>query len=235
MTLRPSFAPVVVVGAGPAGATAARTLALAGVPVRLLDRSAFPETSRAEAASASGSFAAFLISNVSSAASPPTSVSRLHLEGPDGESTLVESRQPAALMIRRFEFDALLVSLAVASGRRTGHWRGDCSGVDDRERRRAHRARRLVAFAAPIVIAADGVHSVVARRLGLNRGWPPAAVALDMMEETPRSAAPRRRSVDASGWPTDTIREHGANPRLKKVTGARSARVTRTSSRKEIT
>jgi flavin-dependent dehydrogenase len=34
--------PVLVVGAGPAGATAARTLAAAGVPVRLLDRSAFP-------------------------------------------------------------------------------------------------------------------------------------------------------------------------------------------------
>ena len=34
--------PILVVGAGPAGATAARTLARAGVPVRLLDRSHFP-------------------------------------------------------------------------------------------------------------------------------------------------------------------------------------------------
>ena len=33
---------VVIVGAGPAGATAARTLARAGVTVRLLDRSNFP-------------------------------------------------------------------------------------------------------------------------------------------------------------------------------------------------
>ena len=33
---------VIVVGAGPAGATAARTLARAGVTVRLLDRSKFP-------------------------------------------------------------------------------------------------------------------------------------------------------------------------------------------------
>ena len=33
---------MLIVGAGPAGATAARTLGLAGVPVRLLDRSAFP-------------------------------------------------------------------------------------------------------------------------------------------------------------------------------------------------
>jgi flavin-dependent dehydrogenase len=40
-------------------------------------------------------------------------------------------------------------------------------------------------YRAPVVVAADGVNSVVARRLGFNPGWPPAAVALDMMEETP--------------------------------------------------
>src|SRR3954470_1517973 len=42
MTLRESSFPVLVVGAGPAGAAAARALALAGVPVTLLDRSTFP-------------------------------------------------------------------------------------------------------------------------------------------------------------------------------------------------
>ena len=46
------------------------------------------------------------------------------------------------------------------------------------------------------VIAADGVHSVVARRLGLNPGWPAGSIALDMMEETPRTSCaisiPRR-------------------------------------------
>ena len=48
---------------------------------------------------------------------------------------------------------------------------------------------------APLVIAADGVHSVIARRLGLNRGWAPCAVALDMMEETPRATL---RDIDPS-------------------------------------
>jgi len=33
---------VLIVGAGPAGATAARTLALAGARVRMLDRARFP-------------------------------------------------------------------------------------------------------------------------------------------------------------------------------------------------
>jgi flavin-dependent dehydrogenase len=52
---------------------------------------------------------------------------------------------------------------------------------------------------APIVIAADGVNSVVARRLGLNPGWPANQLALDMMEETPtaslRTAEPDTLSV----------------------------------------
>ena len=43
-------------------------------------------------------------------------LSRLYLEGPDGESVVIESDEPAALMIRRVEFDALLLSLAVGAG-----------------------------------------------------------------------------------------------------------------------
>jgi flavin-dependent dehydrogenase len=49
------------------------------------------------------------------------------------------------------------------------------------------------------VIAADGVNSVIARRLGLNPGWPAERLALDMMEETPnallRTAEPGTLSV----------------------------------------
>ena len=50
-----------------------------------------------------------------------------------------------------------------------------------------------------MVIAADGVNSVIARRLGINPGWPRARLALDMMEETPvatlRPAEPGTLSV----------------------------------------
>jgi flavin-dependent dehydrogenase len=50
-----------------------------------------------------------------------------------------------------------------------------------------------------MVIAADGVNSVIARRLGINPGWPRARLALDMMEETPvdtlRAAEPDTLSV----------------------------------------
>jgi flavin-dependent dehydrogenase len=53
-------------------------------------------------------------------------------------------------------------------------------------------------FHAPIVIAADGANSVIARRLGIRAAWQPFAVALDMMEETPFESL---ACVDPiSGW-----------------------------------
>jgi flavin-dependent dehydrogenase len=67
-----------------------------------------------------------------------------------------------------------------------------------------------------VVIAADGVHSVVARRLGLNRGWPSSAVALDLMEETPRTDL---RDLD----PSTMWVSYGCNPSGRTPVKGRSA------------
>jgi flavin-dependent dehydrogenase len=101
-------------------------------------------------------------------------------------------------MIRRIEFDHLLASLAVEAGARLlapaaiGQASQDAAGVTLRTR--AGRELR-----ARMVIAADGVNSVIARRLGINPGWPAAKLALDMMEETPvaalRASEPETMSV----------------------------------------
>ncbi len=37
------------------------------------------------------------------------------------------------------------------------------------------------------MVAADGVHSVIAKRLGVNAHWPETRLAIDMMEETPNA------------------------------------------------
>ena len=69
------------------------------------------------------------------------------------------------LLIRRIEFDDLLASLAVEAGARVlapaaiAQARQDADGVTLRTRD----GREL---RAPMVIAADGVNSVIARRLG---------------------------------------------------------------------
>src|SRR5438874_9510531 len=185
---------VTVVGAGPAGATAARRLAMAGHPVRLLDRRPFPRQKPCGGCISLRVLSRFPYLESELMHIATHTVRRLHLEGPEGRSTVIESDKPTVLMIRRVEFDDLLVSLAVKAGAEL------VTGVDIVQARETPQGTELTArdgreFEAPAVIAADGVHSIVARRLGLNPGWPPSSVALDMMEETPRSAL---RDIDPS-------------------------------------
>jgi geranylgeranyl reductase family protein len=178
--------PVLVVGAGPAGATAARTLAAAGIPVRMLDRASFPRNKPCGGGVSLRVLGRFPYLDEALARIATHTLRRLYLEGPGGESTVIESDEPAALMIRRVEFDALLVSLALREGAElvTGVDIVQASATHDRVTLVARDGRR---FDAPFVIAADGVHSVIGRRLGLHSGWPAASIALDMMEETSRT------------------------------------------------
>jgi geranylgeranyl reductase family protein len=178
---------VLVVGAGPAGATAALALAKAGVTVRLLDRSNFPRNKPCGGGISLRVLRRFPYLERELGRIATHTVGRLHLEGPDGDSTIIDAGEAAALLIRRVEFDALLVSLAVEAGAELVP-RVDIVQAamdDDRVVLTARDGRR---FDAPFVIAADGVYSVIARRLGLNPGWPARSMALDMMEETPRAS-----------------------------------------------
>src|SRR6202795_125073 len=158
---------VIVVGAGPAGATAARTLARAGVTVRLLDRSKFPRNKPCGGGISLRVLKRFPYLGPELSRIATHTVARLHLEGPGGESTVIASDDPAALMIRRVEFDALLVDLARESGAELVSG-ADIVRASTTESGVVLEARDGRRFEAPVVIAADGVHSLVARRLGLN-------------------------------------------------------------------
>ena len=184
---------VLVVGGGPAGATAARTLALAGRRVRLLDRTYFPRNKPCGGAISMRALRRFPYLPDALERIPTRRLSRLYLEAPSGDGITLTSREPAALMVRRIEFDALLLDLAREAGVEV------VEGVEVSRARESSEhawvgARDGREFEAPLLIAADGVNSVIARRLGINPGWPPARVAIDMMEETPGDTL---RSVDA--------------------------------------
>src|SRR5262245_29299510 len=111
-------------------------------------------------------------------------ISRLHLEGPDGAAVDLETDDPSVLLIRRVEFDHALVRAALAAGARleSGFEITQVEQLDNEGVLQARDGRRL---SASTVIAADGVHSVIAKRLGVNSRWPRTSIAIDMMEETP--------------------------------------------------
>ena len=191
-------ADVIVAGAGPAGATAALRLARAGVRVLLIERFPLPRQKPCGGGISTRVFSRFpwLSQSLRQVAANP--VSSLYLEGPSGGVFRMQTNGPVVVMIRRIEFDHMLASLAIDAGAELlapaaiAQAAQDAGGVTLRMRD----GREL---RAPMVIAADGVNSVIARRLGMNPGWHPAKLALDMMEETPvdalRCAEPETMSV----------------------------------------
>jgi flavin-dependent dehydrogenase len=129
---------------------------------------------------------------------PSRGLSDLYLEGPSGDVFRMRTGGPAVVLIRRIEFDSLLVSLACKAGARVMAPAAVTQAKQDAERVTLT-LRDGTLLRAPMVIAADGVNSVIARRLGLNPGWPKEHLALDMMEETPldvlNAAEPETLSV----------------------------------------
>jgi geranylgeranyl reductase family protein len=194
MSARAIDAQVLVVGGGPAGAVAARTLAAAGLDTLIVDRAAFPRNKPCGGGLTTRVQVRFPWLDSAIDAVDRHEVSRLHLEGPDDAVLTLDAPRPCVLLVRRVAFDHALVNAAVAAGARLE------SGFDVMQASlddagyveiRSRDGRRRT---APLAIATDGVHSVVAKRLGVNVRWPRSRLAIDMMEETPterlRATAP---------------------------------------------
>lgn len=191
-------ADVIVAGTGPAGSTAALRLARAGVRVLLIERDPLPRQKPCGGGISARALTRFPWLPAALARIPSQAVSSLYLEGPSGAVFRMQSKTPAVVLIRRVEYDFMLASLASEAGAAilspaaVAQASQDSDGV-------TLRTRDGREFRAPMVIAADGVNSVIARRLGINPGWPRAKLALDMMEEAPietlRPAEPGTLSV----------------------------------------
>jgi geranylgeranyl reductase family protein len=177
-------ADVIVAGAGPAGAVAARTLAASGFRTLLVDRAAFPRNKPCGGGVSTRGLRRFPWLEAAIAGIDVHRVRKLHLEGPGGASVDVRSHEPSVLLVRRVDFDHALVREAVAAGAtlverfEITQAAADASGV-------TFTSRDGRTLRAPRVVAADGVHSVTSKRLGVQSAWPEARLAIDMMEETP--------------------------------------------------
>src|SRR6476469_4903267 len=101
---------VIVAGAGPAGATAALRLARAGVRVLLVERYPLPRQKPCGGGISTRVLSRFRWLSAALPSIPTNPVSHLYLEGPSGGVFRMQSKSPAVILIRRIEFDALLVS-----------------------------------------------------------------------------------------------------------------------------
>ncbi len=188
----PHDAAVIVAGAGPAGAVAARTLAAAGVDTLLVDRAAFPRNKPCGGGISLRALPRFPWLERALAGVDVHRIGALHVEAPDGSSFDVTRPEPCVLLIRRVEFDHALVRAAIDAGARV-EARFEITQVEADADGVTLKSRDGRTLRAPRIVAADGVHSVIAKRLGVNARWPATGLAIDMMEETPVGTLRARR------------------------------------------
>jgi geranylgeranyl reductase family protein len=177
---------VIVAGGGPAGATAARVLGEAGISTLVLDKCAFPRDKPCGGGISARVMGRFPYLEASLKSIPVNRVNKVYFEAPSGIAVDYISENPLYLMIRRWEFDDLLFSLArkqvecvaPALVRKVAF---DGDGI----RVQTEVAGERKDYRSKIILGCDGANSVVARSSGLRRGTVRNEYAIDMMEETP--------------------------------------------------
>ncbi|BCB85213.1 geranylgeranyl reductase family protein [Phytohabitans suffuscus] len=185
---------VVVVGAGPAGASAALAARRAGASVLLLDRADFPRDKACGDGIAPHAVEVLAGLGVTDAVDGYPPVPALRLVGPGGDEVARMLPRPAYTVPRKV-FDARLVAAAVGAGAELRR---------HTVRRLEERGDRVVVdggISAGALIGADGAGSVVRRALGFAPN-PDGHLAIAM-----RGYAPARPAVEqlivtsGTGWP----------------------------------
>lgn len=152
----------IVVGAGPAGSSAAHRLASAGASVLLLDRARFPRDKPC-----GGGLTGRAVRQLPCPVDPVVEdeVTRVRLRARYRGGYERASERPLVLLTQRARLDAFLAERAAEAG---ADFR-DGMRVDAVEGTTV-RMNGARAAAAAVVIGADGANGVVARSLGLARG-----------------------------------------------------------------
>ena len=163
-------ADVVVVGAGPAGAAAAVTLARAGRDVVVVDKARFPRDKICGDGLTAGALRLLQGLGLDPAAVPSWQrVDDVVVRGPSGHEVtfpLPRDRGTYAAVARRTDLDAALVEAARAAGAKVldGH---ACTGVVETDGEVTATVDGLGEVSAAFLVAADGMWSPVRKHLGL--------------------------------------------------------------------
>lgn len=168
-----SVADVLVVGAGPAGSAAAASLAARGWRVILADRAVFPRSKPCGDYCNPGAVETLRSLGLLPALerSGAGSIDGMTVVGQDGSTMRGRFPSGRGVLLRRETLDMLLLRRAEQKGAHlVERFRVDEIGVADSVEVRDTLSGR--ALRARLLIAADGMRSAVARRLGLLRGLP---------------------------------------------------------------
>ncbi|MFX1560970.1 MAG: NAD(P)/FAD-dependent oxidoreductase, partial [Promethearchaeota archaeon] len=175
---------VIVIGAGPGGATVSRFLATLGFEVLMIDKDTFPRDKPC-----GGGFSQTIIDEFSylrpRAQEFLKGVARVGVIHSPNRRIMLEGRVDMALTLR-IDFDNVLYEEAVTAGV---------------EPLVGTRAKKVViqdelvtielaggkSVQGKVVIGADGVTSMVARETGLNRKWPGSSISACRVCEVPAS------------------------------------------------
>ena len=177
----------IVVGGGPAGATAARLLGQSGVSTLLIDKSSFPRDKPCGGGISARVLNRFPYLRDALRGIPVHYVSKVYFESPAGIALDYASPDPLYLMVRRVDFDQLLHTLArprvdsvTALVRKITF-----SDSEVRVEAEADASGESRTYRAKMILGCDGANSVAARAAGLRSGNVRHQYAIDMMEETP--------------------------------------------------
>lgn len=167
-------AEVIVVGAGPAGTTAAADLAARGLRVILVDRAVFPRDKPCGDYCNPGAVALLeamgLLPHL--AAGGAGFINGMTVAAQDGSTFSAPFPAGRGMVLRREYLDAILLRRAERAGVEVAeNYQVDTIAIDGAVRVRDVTNRRP-SIDGRLLIAADGMRSTVARRLGLLRSLP---------------------------------------------------------------
>ena len=158
----------IVVGAGPAGSTAARTLATCGLSVMMIDKAEFPRD-KACGGAVSVRCASLLGVDISPVIERTVSdiiITHKHRRQ-NGSELYRSSAEPFTYMTQRSRLDALLAEKAVAAGV-TFRQREALGSLEQRSGQVTVRTLPGSVFHGRVLVAADGANGLTAKMSGIS-------------------------------------------------------------------
>lgn len=174
---------VIIIGAGPAGSTAAKFIAEAGFKVILLDKAIFPRNKLCGGALTKRIIERFpyIANNLQNFVNSEIYGGKIYSPSLKYFAE-IESEKPLGYMVLREEFDYKLVELAIEAG---AEFR-DNSQINEvifsKEGVKLILQSGIEIF-SKVIIGADGVTSLIAKKSGLNPRWKPDQVGLCILKE----------------------------------------------------